>query len=244
MRVDSKHDVPEAGLMEIIVIAGGLGTRLKQVVPDLPKTMASVAGKPFLEILLTLLARKGFRRAILAIGHMADKIICHFGDRFAGMELEYEIERTPLGTGGAVRQAVGRCMSDHVFVLNGDTFLDFEAGEIEAHWGTHRFPIIVAREVPDTSRYGRLFIANGRVVGFSEKGASGPGLVNAGCYVLPVRILDGFALGQAFSLEMDFLAKAVTSQRFDMFVTNGRFIDIGAPQDYVRAQNELGNIGD
>lgn len=225
--------------MEAIVLAGGFGTRLKQVVPDMPKPMAPVAGRPFLEIVLAALASKGFRRVILSLGYMAEKIVSHFGDGYAGMELVYEIEHSPLGTGGAVRQALGRCTSDHVFVFNGDTYLDLEAAEVERHWGTHLSPIIVAREVPDTARYGRLVVANGYVVGFSEKGAAGPGLINAGCYVLPVGFLEKCPAGQAFSLETDVLAKKVGTQRFDVFVTKGHFIDIGIPEDYARAQIEL-----
>lgn len=228
--------------MEAIILAGGFGTRLKQVVPDLPKPMAPVAGRPFLEILLTSLAHKGFRRAVLSLGYMAEKVVSHFGGQFASMELAYEIEETPLGTGGAVRQALMRCKADHVFVFNGDTFLDLEAAEVEAHWQAHHAPIIVAREVPDTARYGRLDTADGRVLGFVEKGADGKGLINAGCYVLPADILDGFAPGQPFSLENDFLAKAVSTRRFDLFVTDGHFIDIGIPEDYARAQTELAGV--
>lgn len=228
--------------MEAIVLAGGFGTRLREVVPDLPKPMAPVAGRPFLEILLHALASKGFRRVILSLGFMAGKVVAHFGEKFAGMELVYEVEDTPLGTGGAVRQALARCSEDHVFVFNGDTYLDLEVAEVEAHWQKHCVPIIVAREVPDTARYGRLSTAEGHVTGFMEKGMAGAGLINAGCYVLPVAILNEFAPGQAFSLETDFLAKAVAVQRIDVFVTGGHFIDIGVPEDYARAQSELAGI--
>lgn len=225
--------------MEAIVLAGGFGTRLREVVPDLPKPMAPVAGRPFLEILLTALARKGFSRIILSLGFMADKVIEHFGENFLGMELIYEVEDSPLGTGGAVRQALARCNADHVYIFNGDTYLDLEVTDVEAYWQRHHAPIIVGREVADTARYGRLVVAEDRVIGFSEKGAAGSGLINAGCYVLPVDILDNFALGQAFSLETDFLTKAVETKRTDLFVTSGHFIDIGVPEDYARAQIEL-----
>lgn len=228
--------------MEAIVLAGGFGTRLREVVPDLPKPMAPVAGRPFLEILLHALASKGFCRVVLSLGFMADKVVAYFGDHFAGMELVYEVEDTPLGTGGAVRQALTRCTEDHVFVFNGDTYLDLEVADVEAHWQAHHEPIIVAREVPDTARYGRLNTVEDRVIGFLEKGMAGPGLINAGCYVLPVAILNKFALGQAFSLETDYLAKTVGVQRTDLFVTGGHFIDIGVPEDYARAQSELAGI--
>jgi D-glycero-alpha-D-manno-heptose 1-phosphate guanylyltransferase len=225
--------------MEAIVLAGGFGTRLRQVVPDLPKPMAPVAGRPFLEILLTSLARKGFRNVVLSLGYMADKVVMHFGDHFAGMKLVYEIEKAPLGTGGAVRQALARCDANHVFVFNGDTYLDLEVADVEAQWQSRCMPIVVAREVQNAARYGSLDTGDGRVLGFAEKGVCGPGLINAGCYVLPVGILDGFEPGHAFSLEADFLAKVVGTQHFDLFVTNGRFIDIGVPDDYLRAQTEL-----
>jgi D-glycero-alpha-D-manno-heptose 1-phosphate guanylyltransferase len=228
--------------MEAIVLAGGFGTRLREVVPDLPKPMAPVAGRPFLEILLLAMASKGFRRVVLSLGYMADKVEAYFGGQFAGMELVYEIEDAPLGTGGAVRQALKRCNDDHVFVFNGDTYLDLEVADVEAHWRTHRVPIIVAREVPDTARFGRLNTAGGHVVGFLEKGMAGAGLINAGTYVLPVDTLNEFAPGKAFSLETDFLAKAVQAQRIDLFVTSGHFIDIGVPEDYARAQSELAGI--
>lgn len=228
--------------MEAIVLAGGFGTRLREIVPDLPKPMAPVAGRPFLEILLTVLAKKGFSRVVLSLGYMADKVISHFGDRFAGMELLYEVEKSPLGTGGAVRQALTRCSGDHVFVFNGDTYLDLEVAGVETYWQRHHVPIIVARDVSDTARYGRLISDKERVIGFSEKGTVGSGLINAGCYVLPVKLLDQFAPGQTFSLETDFLAKAIGVERIDMFVTRGHFIDIGVPEDYLRAQVELAGI--
>lgn len=228
--------------MEAIVLAGGFGTRLRQVVPDLPKPMAPISGRPFLEIFLLSLSNKGFTRVVLSLGYMADKIVSHFGNSFSGMDLIYEIEEAPLGTGGAVRQALTRCSADHAFVFNGDTYLDLEVADVERYWHKHHVPIIVAREVSDATRYGCLDICNGRVKSFTEKGEAGPGLVNAGCYVLPVNLLNEFSLGQCFSLETDYLIKAVKSRHIDVYVTKGHFIDIGVPEDYARAQLELSGL--
>jgi len=230
-------------MIEAIVLAGGLGTRLREVVPDLPKPMALVAGKPFLEIVLADLARKGVGRVILSIGFMAEKIMSHFGSRYAGMDICYVVENTPLGTGGGVRLAMSECRQDHVFIFNGDTFLDLEIEALERHWQAHRYPIIVGREVPDTSRYGRLLTDNGRVIGFAEKGIFGPGLINAGCYVFGKGQLDAFPLNTEFSLENDYLAKMVLDVRLEVFITLGHFIDIGVPEDYARAQTELAERG-
>jgi D-glycero-alpha-D-manno-heptose 1-phosphate guanylyltransferase len=228
--------------MEAVVLAGGLGTRLRQLVPDWPKPMAPVAGRPFLEILLTDLAKKGFRRVVLSIGFMAEKIQSHFQDEFAGMELAYAVEPTPLGTGGGVRLALDQCEGDPVFVFNGDTYLDLEVAAVARQWQNCRNTIIIGREVDDTARYGRLITKEGRVTGFSEKGVSGPGLINAGCYVFSKTALDAYPLYTAFSLETDYLVKVVSKEVVSLFVTKGQFIDIGVPEDYNRAQTELAGL--
>jgi len=225
--------------MEAIVLAGGFGTRLREVVPDVPKPMAQVAGRPFLEILLSDLASKGFKRVVLSLGYKSEVIIAHLGVRFAGLEIAYVVEDAPLGTGGAVRLATSQCLDDHVSIFNGDTFLDLEANAVESLWQERRRPIIVAREVDDTARYGRLLVESGRLAGFTEKGVSGPGLINAGCYVLGVHQLDAWPPNTPFSLEADYFANAVTAAPVDVFETSGHFIDIGVPDDYQRAQTEL-----
>lgn len=228
--------------MEAIVLAGGFGTRLRQVVPDLPKPMAPIAGRPFLEILLSQLARKGFTRIILSLGFMSEKIIAHFGSNYQKMELVYEVETEPLGTGGAIRAALARCVTDHVFVFNGDTYLDLEVNELECLWQSDHHAVIVVREVPDTARFGSVEMCGGRVDSFLEKGVSGVGLINAGCYVLPKDALDMFPVGQPFSLETKFFIKHLQSTWFNGFVTHGRFIDIGVPDDYALAQTELAGL--
>lgn len=225
--------------MEAVVLAGGFGTRLREVVKDVPKPMAPVAGRPFLEILLATLARKGITRAVLSLGHLADVVVNHFGNRFQGIDLVYEIERAPLGTGGAVRASLPHCQSDPVFVFNGDTFLDLELDALAAAWHNNPVPTIVARRVDDTARYGRLLVEGDQVVGFSEKGVAGPGLINAGCYMLPRDALDAFAIGKPFSLEADYFVPTVRKAEVGCFVTQGLFIDIGVPDDYFRAQTEL-----
>jgi D-glycero-alpha-D-manno-heptose 1-phosphate guanylyltransferase len=225
--------------MEAIVLAGGLGTRLREVVPNVPKPMAPIAGRPFLAVLLDMLAQKGFRRIVLSLGYMADKICDYFGAVHSGMELVYVVEERPLGTGGGIRLGFEKTLSDHVFVFNGDTYLDLEADELEDRWQAMQRPVIVGRVVPDASRYGRLLAEQDVATGFREKGESGAGLVNAGCYVLKQGQLDEFPVGEPFSMETDFLVPAVGRREFDIFVTHGQFIDIGVPEDYLRAQIEL-----
>ena len=226
-------------MREAVVLAGGFGTRLQHVVKDVPKPMAPITGRPFLEILLGTLASKGVGRVVLSLGFMAEKISSYFGVEFAGMELTYVIEEKPLGTGGAVRLASERCQKDHYFVFNGDTFLDLEIDALEKHWQQTQRPVIVARHVPDIKRYGSLLVDKGQLIGFTGKGQNGQGLINAGCYLFNRGQLDEFTLKQVFSLEDDYLAKVVSKSQFDVFVTSGEFIDIGVPEDYEKAQKNL-----
>jgi D-glycero-alpha-D-manno-heptose 1-phosphate guanylyltransferase len=226
--------------MEVIILAGGFGTRLKSVVPDLPKPMANVAGKPFLEILLNSLIKKGAKRIILSVGYMANKIIDYFGNDFAGIEIIYEIENSPLGTGGAIYNALKKCTSDHVLVLNGDTFFDIDILLAEFTWQKNYTPLIFGCLVSDTSRYGRLDIdKNNRIIGFKEKGESGSGLINAGGYLLPVNIFGEKLIEMPFSFENDFLVKILNVIKFEALIVSGKFIDIGIPDDYARAQLEF-----
>lgn len=222
--------------MHAIVLAGGFGTRLQSVVPDAPKPMAPVGGRPFLEILLCHLERQGFDRVTMSVGYLSHLIVNHFGPKFGGIELTYAVEPEPLGTGGAVVLAQRECANHHVFVFNGDTYLDFDAKAVEALWRRKGNPIVMACQVLDTARYGRLLVERDRVRGFSEKGSSGPGLINAGAYLLGPRDLAAWPAGVKFSLEQDYLVPAVTTREINCYVDTRNFIDIGVPEDYFRAE--------
>jgi D-glycero-alpha-D-manno-heptose 1-phosphate guanylyltransferase len=223
--------------LEALILAGGFGTRLRAIVSDVPKPMAPVQGRPFLAILLQSLAEKGVRRAILSVGFMHDKILAHFGDRFGAMSLAYEVESEPLGTGGAIARSMHHASEDHILVLNGDTFLDLELAALEQAWHRERRPIIVGRMVPDTARFGRLqHDGSATVTAFAEKGLAGPGLINAGAYVLPTDFFAHRHLQPPFSIETDVLTELAARGGLALFETQGQFIDIGVPEDYQRAQ--------
>lgn len=230
-----------ATVKEAVVLAGGFGTRLRSVVSDVPKPMARVAGRPFLELLLAHLVRNGFGRVVLSVGYMADVIAMHFGSSWRGLEIDYALESEPLGTGGAIRAALARCSGDCVYVFNGDTYLALDCTQTDALWSRTRLPIIVGRRVEDTARYGRLEVgADDRILRFLEKHASGgPGLINSGCYVLPRAIVDDFPAAERFSFEIDYLRDAVARRIFLMYPAEVDFIDIGTPEDYARAQTLL-----
>jgi len=225
--------------MEAIILAGGLGTRLREVVADVPKPMAPVGGKPFLEIVLSVLAKKGFKHVVLSLGFMAAKISDYFGCRFAGIDITHVVEEIPLGTGGAIRLAFEACTENHVFIFNGDTYLDLEVGAVQRQWQANKHPIVVCKHVQDATRYGRLAIDGKRISGFAEKAYGGPGLINAGCYVLETNALARFPLNQPFSIETDYFMPEISRAAVEVFVTEGMFIDIGLPEDYARAQSLL-----
>jgi len=226
--------------LQAIILAGGLGTRLRSAVGDTPKVMAPVAGRPFIEHVLGQLAGAGFRHVILAVGHGREIVTAHLGPVHAGLALTYSEERAPLGTGGAVRQALQLAEAGPCFVLNGDTWLALDfAGMLKAHVDMGATLSMAVRLVPDVARFGAVRLEGGRVTGFEEKGRSGPGYINAGVYLLDREVMSGAGLPWAFSLEHDFLAKQLATLAPLAYPTHGDFIDIGVPEDYQRAQAML-----
>ncbi len=226
--------------MEAIVLAGGLGTRLKNKIDGLPKPMAPVAGRPFLEILLNQLAHSGCTRVILSVGHLHDVIENHFGAAWRGISLDYSIESAPLGTGGAIRASLAHATEENVLILNGDTYLQADyAGMMGFHAGQCAQMTIAVTHQPDVARYGGVILHQDRIAGFEEKGRTGPGWINAGTYVLARHIAWPASLPEKFSFETDFLAPEIARLRPAAFRVDGFFLDIGIPEDLDRAQTEL-----
>ncbi|MEI9981089.1 MAG: nucleotidyltransferase family protein [Edaphobacter sp.] len=228
---------------EAIILAGGKGTRLSTVVPNLPKPLAPIAGQPFLNYLLRQLGHQGIRKVYLSVGHLWERVRETYGNRFENIDLVYVVESSPLGTGGAVRGALGQTNGSNIFVLNGDTFADISLSNMdELHARNGRKLTMALSHVPNASRYGGVQVENGIVTGFLEKGISGPGYINAGCYLLDRSIFDRAILPSAFSLESDFLIPNLSSLRPMAFFSDGYFIDIGVPEDYARAEIELSSV--
>lgn len=224
---------------EAIVLAGGLGTRLRALVSDVPKPMAPVAGRPFLEWVLRRLAQENIRRVILATGYMSEKIERAFGSRFSGMEVVYSVEPAPLGTGGAIAHAARLVGNRGVHVVNGDTFLEYSLVEMEVLVQSRGRLGMALAKVDDVHRYGAIGLQGDRVASFHEKGDRGPGWINGGCYFFPDAALRSLPSG-AFSLEAHVLAPAAAEGDVVGLTRTGGFIDIGVPEDYVRAQAIFG----
>lgn len=229
--------------MRAVILAGGLGTRLRDCVPDLPKVMAPVGGRPFLEYILDRLDAGGISEVILSVGYRAEAIMAHFGERYKRLPLRYAIEKEPLGTGGAVAYALAGSDEVPALVLNGDSYLEIDYSEL-IRW-YRRDPseaAMVLRRVKDVSRYGSVLCEDGRVTGFLEKGAGGPGLVNAGIYILEPAVFSRYTLSEKFSIERDLWQRYNEKMRLRAYETEAYFIDIGVPQDYARANAEMAKL--
>lgn len=226
---------------EAIVLAGGFGTRLAHVVPDVCKPMAPVAGRPFLRFIMDQLAAAGFDRAVVADGYRREQIEGFFGPAYRGMAIEYSPEETPLFTGGAVKRALGMCDSDWVFVLNGDTWLDvdFEAMEAAAvNVPDSVAAVIAVKRMRDFERYGTVDVdADGCLTAFHEKRPCEEGLINAGVYLLRRDALN--SMPEKFSLESDYFEYVVGNGELRAVECPGGFIDIGVLEDYELAQTML-----
>jgi D-glycero-alpha-D-manno-heptose 1-phosphate guanylyltransferase len=202
--------------------------------------MAPVRGRPFLALILDQLVNAGFHTVVLAVGYRSEAIRTYFGERYRGLELRYSVESEPLGTGGAIRLACPLTSASDVFVVNGDTYLDLDyRAMLDAHLRADASLSMAVCSVPDAGRYGALELSDGRVCGFSEKGRSGPGWINAGVYILARRVGAHFPPQAAFSFEQDMLVPQVEVLQPLAYQAEGLFIDIGIPEDYARAQTLL-----
>ena len=160
-----------------------------------------------------------------------------FGAWYGGLAIAYAVETSPLGTGGAIRLAARACSEGDIFGLNGDSFVELQYADMLArHREARALLSVCVVEVPDTTRYGRVLVEGGRITGFTEKGVSGPGLINAGVYLMRRDLIESAQLPEAFSFERDVLLARVNELRPLAHLSRGRFIDIGVPEDYERAQ--------
>ncbi len=229
---------------EAIILAGGKGTRLNAVVPDRPKPMAVINGRPFLEYLLDFLLAQGIEKVILSVGFRSEMIISHFGSRYKNAALSYAEETSPLGTGGGIRNALTRVSGKKVFIVNGDTFFRIPLPLMVEEFDRKGAEILLAlHPVSTPERYGVVSMhENGSIASFSEKPReSGPSLVNGGIYLMGTGIFNRFDLPPAFSLEKDFLGKNSGKIRIFGLSFDHDFIDIGIPETYRQASTFFGN---
>ncbi|MDP2847924.1 MAG: HAD-IIIA family hydrolase [Humidesulfovibrio sp.] len=219
------------------ILAGGFGTRLRQAVPDRPKALAEILGRPYIYHLLDSLARFGLRRVVLCTGHMAEMLEASLGTTYRGMELLFSREEEPLGTGGALRLAMDRHPSELALCINGDSLTDADLGEYLA-WFAQRDEAGALLLVPveDAARYGSVATAaSGRVSGFTEKGQGGAGWISAGIYLLKPSCMADISPGQCASIEHDVFPDLTDRGALCAYRAQARFLDIGTPESYAAA---------
>jgi D-glycero-alpha-D-manno-heptose 1-phosphate guanylyltransferase len=222
-----------------VLLVGGMGTRLRSVLPSAPKPLASVGKHSFLELLVRQLGYQGIRHLVMCSGYLADQIEQEFGDgRAWNVSIDYSKEEQPLGTAGALKLAQQHLLEASEFlVMNGDSFLEIDFSQLVGfHREQNRLASMAVVPVEDAGRYGTVRVGPGRrVIGFTEKtGRSAPGLVNAGVYVFNQTIFDQIPEGPA-SLEKDVFPRILDGGIYAL-EQRGMFIDIGTPEDYARAQ--------
>ncbi len=233
--------------MKALILAGGLGTRLRDVVADRPKPMADAGGRPFLAYLMEQLCTQGFREIVLCVGYLADQVQSYFGDGGRwDLRVDYSVETEALGTAGAIRNA-GRFVDGPFLVLNGDSYLQVDyrqvaqcqqrASEIEPRL----MATVAAVQVEDASCYGTLKLDEAfRIEAFREKVHVETGWINGGAYVLEPAILEWIPRGRSVSLEREtFPLLLAEGYHLLAFPASGFFVDIGTPQGYRRFQDYL-----
>lgn len=230
--------------MEVIILAGGLGTRLRSVVSEVPKCMAPVAGKPFLWYLLKYLTRFDVNRVILSVGYLREVIFKWIDEVKDGFpfEFDYAIEEQPLGTGGGIKLALEKAKDERVFVLNGDTFFDVDLMKLyDAHMIGKKAITLALKPMKRFDRYGTVNMEpiTGTILSFNEKQYCKEGLINGGVYVISKNAPIFEGLGEKFSFETAVLEPQCLRHQLLGMVQNGYFIDIGIPEDYQRAQTEM-----
>lgn len=228
-------------LQEAIILAGGLGTRIRDLFPDIPKCMIPVAGKPFLDYLLLKLHGQGIEKVILSVGYKKQIIQNHYGDMFKNLSIVYSEESEPLGTGGAIKRALHYCNQESCLVLNGDSYLDFNIREFFLKINFTQLNILTVM-VNDRSRYGALVIDDISGEISFEKNVSSPGYINAGVYILNHDLFKDVD-ESSFSFEHKILAKVINTQNCNLIYSKSGFIDIGVPKDFKRADSFINSLG-
>lgn len=230
--------------MECIVLAGGLGTRLRSSIGDFPKCMAPVNDRPFLHYIFDYLQRQGCTNVILSLGYRHEVVTNWLLEQQPSFHVTYVIEQEPLGTGGGIQLAIKEAVNENVTVLNGDTFFDVPLNELCDFHAKHKAATTLAlKEMQHFDRYGIVHTgANNCITSFEEKKQRDKGLINGGIYVINKQSFLNRNLPEKFSFEKDYLEAFVYEQQFFGYTSDAYFIDIGIPEDYIKTQDDFKSL--
>jgi D-glycero-alpha-D-manno-heptose 1-phosphate guanylyltransferase len=228
-------------IKEVIILAGGLGTRLRSALPDLPKCMAPVNGKPFITYVIDFLQQQGINKFILSLGYKSEIITEYLDNLYQSVDFKYCIEEEPLGTGGAIKLACGKTEAGNVLVTNGDTLFKIALGRLSDFHLLHKADCTLSlKPMKHFDRYGVVELTkNERIASFREKQFYESGLINGGIYALNTQAFMKESFPVKFSFEKEYLEPLFHQRNMYGLVQDKYFIDIGIPEDYSRAQKEL-----
>lgn len=228
-------------ISEALILAGGLGTRLRSSVPDLPKCMAPVAGRPFLFYVIDYYRKQGIKKFIFCLGYKHETIEEYLRRSFTDLDYTVTLEHEPLGTGGAIYQGALKATAADIVVLNGDTFFEVELNQLSRfHKNKKADCSLCLKEMQNTDRYGVVETdKEGRIISFKEKNFYERSVINGGVYALNIPSFIKETFPEKFSFEKDYLGKYVKEKRMYGLKGDGYFIDIGIPEDYNKAQEEF-----
>ncbi|PSL46068.1 D-glycero-alpha-D-manno-heptose 1-phosphate guanylyltransferase [Chitinophaga niastensis] len=226
---------------ECIVLAGGLGTRLRSVVADKPKCMAPLGNYPFLYYLLHYLHKQGITHAVLSLGYLSEQVISWCNSIDLPLRVSFTVEPEPLGTGGGIIHALPALTGNEVFIVNGDTYFDVDLPAFYQFHQAHQSPLSLAlKPMQQFDRYGSIQLDNGpHITAFKEKQFCEEGLINGGIYLTTADYLKSLSLPEKFSFEKEVLEPQVAAGALYGFVSDTYFIDIGIPEDYEAAKQRL-----
>ena len=227
--------------IDALVLCGGLGKRLRATIGETQKVMAEVNSRPFLDIILEYIKKEGLRRVILCAGFQADKVKSYYQAKKTGLEIEFSVEKEPLGTGGAIKNTKSLVKSNPFFVFNGDSLCPVRLNDLLMFHNEHKALASVAiSKVKDASDFGAISVdSTGKITAFDEKQKKSAGYVNAGIYCFAKNIFDVMPQTKIFSIEKDFFP-LLTGKSFYGFETGEDFLDIGTPERYSQAKHNLG----
>jgi D-glycero-alpha-D-manno-heptose 1-phosphate guanylyltransferase len=229
--------------IEAIILAGGLGTRLKDIVKNVPKPMAPIGGRPFLWYIFNWLKNYPVRKAVVSVGSGSDKIIEYLDKKFNDIQVDYAIEKFQLGTGGAVRYALPFTNKKNILILNGDTYFPIDLNTFSLFHNYNKNKISLAlKKMKDFSRYGSVECRDNHITRFNEKKYCKEGLINGGVYLIDRTFIESKDLPEVFSFEKEILENEAGTGNLRCMAFESPFIDIGIPEDYYRAESILSKI--
>ena len=231
-------------ITEAIILAGGLGTRLRAAVSDLPKSMAPVAGKPFIDHIINYYSQQGIKQFVFSLGYKSEIIVEHLKTNFKNLSYSLVVEKKALGTGGAILLACQKSQTENPLILNGDTFFQVNLQSLsEFHDKTRADCTLVLKPMKNSNRYGTVELGAGaEILSFKEKAFFREALINGGIYVLNKNRFLTEGLPDKHSFEKDYLEQFIGKRKIFGQIQDRYFIDIGIPEDFERAQTELADL--